>query len=284
MRIKWMIIAMLLCVLLSGCEYSQRGIKTTDATPTTHTVYAETEGDTLLSVHDQPTCSDVCEHQWSEATCAAPKTCTVCGETEGETLPHIDGKPVYSNVDVLTATAQYAVYCETCGKMLESGQDVAASFHDGNKFLFQDPWQWQERQLELGKKDEIQSVGNTTDEGEYVIQLYHNDSGMDLVVSRCVFFNGDEIVSEQDESTQFTAVRTYLGLNHSFLDVMYSGVWVYHAIAVMRTCDPSLTEDSALQIIQEMNADGVVSNGLSYEIYVEEEGDCLTLMVQVNGE
>ena len=168
------------------------------------------------------------------------------------------------------------------GERLTSGQDIAVRLHDGSKFMFQDPWQWQERQLELGKEDGLASVGSTTRDGEYVIQLYYDTD----FISRCVFLNGDKIVSDQDACTEFTAVRTALGFNRSLFEIMASDTWVRHAVAVMCTCDPSLTKDAAFQLLQttDSNTDPVVSNGLSYKLYVDEESACLTLLIQVSDE
>ncbi len=49
--------------------------------------------------------TDICEHNWVDATCAAPKTCSVCGATEGDALDH-------TWVD---ATCTASKTCSVCG-------------------------------------------------------------------------------------------------------------------------------------------------------------------------
>ena len=49
--------------------------------------------------------NQVCEHNWSEATCQAPKTCTICGETDG----------VPSNHKTVPATCTTPQMCSVCG-------------------------------------------------------------------------------------------------------------------------------------------------------------------------
>lgn len=246
MRGKWLLPAAVLCVLLSGCG---------------------------------------CEHEWAEAGCTVPKTCIQCGETEGEALSHVQSEPVYSNVDVLAVTADYAVFCERCGEMLESGQTAATRFHDGSKFLFSDPWQWQQRQLELGKEDGIYSYGGVSRDDVPVIQLYYDlDSGM-VFASRCLFYNGDAFVYDGTEEMEFTAVKTYLGLNYPIQEALNHPAMALHIIAVMRTCDPSMTQETMAEIFEKLLTDGIaIVNGLSYELYAEEDGTCMTLMIQVAGE
>lgn len=244
MRGKRFILASVLCVLLSGCG---------------------------------------CEHEWTEVTCTAPKTCIQCGETEGENLAHVQGEAVFSNVDVMTATADFVVPCMVCGDTLEAGTGPADRLHDGNKFLFTDPWQWQERQLMLGEEDGLNSVGMTTKEGDCVIQLYQDTD----FISRCVFFNGDDFVSDRNESMEFNRVRTYLGLNCGLYEIAYSerlsSLATLHAVMVMRTCDPMLTNETGMKLYQEiLQNQSATFNGLSYEMYIED--GCFTLVIQVTGE
>ncbi len=56
--------------------------------------------------------TEVCEHQWIEATCTEPKTCSLCGITEGEPLEH----------DFAPATVDSPKKCKVCG--FEEGDAV----------------------------------------------------------------------------------------------------------------------------------------------------------------
>ena len=56
--------------------------------------------------------TEVCEHQWIEATCTEPKTCNLCGITEGEPLGH----------DFAPATVDFPKKCKVCG--LEEGEAI----------------------------------------------------------------------------------------------------------------------------------------------------------------
>ena len=51
-------------------------------------------------------CSLVCEHEWTEATCTTPKTCTLCGKTEGDALGH----------NWTEATCESPKACMRCGE------------------------------------------------------------------------------------------------------------------------------------------------------------------------
>ncbi len=73
----------------------------------------EDSGDIVASTEDASgNQTEVCDHQWIEATCTEPKTCSICGITEGNPLGH----------DFAPATVDSPKKCKICG--LEEGEIV----------------------------------------------------------------------------------------------------------------------------------------------------------------
>ncbi len=66
--------------------------------------------------------TNVCLHNWVEATCTSPKTCTICKITEGEKLEHIEGDVVIEDMIEATCTTDgeyYEIkYCTVCNETL----------------------------------------------------------------------------------------------------------------------------------------------------------------------
>lgn len=73
----------------------------------------EDNGDIVASTEDTSgNQTEVCDHQWIEATCTEPKTCSICGITEGDPLGH----------DFAPATVDSPKKCRVCG--IEEGDKI----------------------------------------------------------------------------------------------------------------------------------------------------------------
>lgn len=91
-RAVGILLVVIMCVALYGCQCKHIYTAATCTVPATCTKCGETNGEAL-------------GHEWTDATCATAKTCTRCGAKDGEPLQHIWDE----------ATCETAKKCELCG-------------------------------------------------------------------------------------------------------------------------------------------------------------------------
>lgn len=111
--------ALILCIVLTGCECKHEWTDATCSEPKTCSKCGEVEGEPLEHDWLEATCTEsktcaVCGvtegealgHHWNDATCSVPKTCSVCGATDGTPLSH----------EWAAATCTEAKHCVLCGE------------------------------------------------------------------------------------------------------------------------------------------------------------------------
>ena len=128
-KISGMLLAALMCMLLTGCCLSHDWEEATCTAPKTCTKCGKTEGEVLAHDWAEATCTipktckdcgaaegEALGHTWTEATCTEAKTCTVCGVAEGEPAGH----------SLTEATYQAPAVCSICGA--EDGEPLEPDF------------------------------------------------------------------------------------------------------------------------------------------------------------
>ncbi len=286
-----LITAILICLLaLSGCGCSHEWIPADCSAPQTCALCGETQGEALIhqwskaSCTSPKTCSlcgetegDALEHQWEAATCLTSETCTECGATQGEAPGHTEGSPSYTNINFNSATADYAISCEVCGELLDSGSGAMTTLHDGEQFLCTS-LEYFDRILNMHKEDDLGGFGDTDSEGGLFTLIYWDTD----FISRMVYKKSDDTAATPEDT--FSTIYLNLGWNLSMLEVISENQHYLHAVPVMVACDPSLSHDEALELYNALMADSELSlchNGLAYKLYYDEESASLTMSVTV---
>lgn len=75
---------------------------------------------------------DMCEHEWSDATCQSPATCKLCGKTEG--LPIETNHDLVKTYAVAPTCVKDGVtegeYCRLCNIVMKKADTIPATGHD----------------------------------------------------------------------------------------------------------------------------------------------------------
>lgn len=189
--------------------------------------------------------TELCEHEWVDATCTTVKTCTKCGKTEGEALGHTWNAATCTEAKTCSvcgategeaaghtwknATCTEAKKCSVCG--VTEGEALGHSYGtDGN--------------CVCGKMDPLYEA--LLDASAYIRQLYKDDP-------------------------TYTPADLNLVANVTIGDYVFPIVWTVNAteISVIATPDgksvivdiPDITEDSIKEIPYTLTATVSTENG-----------------------
>lgn len=293
---KKLIIAVLLAhfvaLLITGCGCSHEWLPATCDAPQSCKLCGETEGEALQHQWNPSTCEDrekcaLCgevrgealRHSWEDASCLLPEKCSVCGEERGEALGHSEGEAEYSNLDIDAATGDYVIYCEVCGKLMESASGALKALHNGQEFICT-TLELYERLLNMHKYEnyDLGGFGDTDEEdGLYAIIYWDTD-----FVSRMVFKKADGSSAAPEDT--FSTIYLNLGWNEGLLETLEDNQHYIHSVPLMVACDPTLTHDEALELYTALMGDDELAlshNGLSYMLYYDEDTETLTMSVTV---
>lgn len=290
MKIRSILISAILIFLLflSGCGCDHQWLDASCSSPQRCELCGETNGEALQHQWSPATCQEaekcaLCGeergeallHKWEEADCLTPEKCSLCGEENGEALGHSPAKAEFSNLDFKAATGDYIVLCDVCGDTIESGSGNLKALHDGEEFLCSCV-EWFDRILTLHKEDDLGGFGDM-DENEALYCLIYWNSDL---ISRITYKNSDG--SSPTAEDRFSSLYINLGWNLSAMEVVLQDLHYLHSVPVMVACDPLLTHDEALELYQTLMRDSALShNGLSYELFYDEETASLTMSVSV---
>lgn len=183
-------------------------------------------------------------HDWIEATCTQARHCSVCGETQGSVLPHTPGEFERTSVDYVKGTESEKQTCQVCGADLGSSTKDIESFVDGKTFS-------------IPAGDFVKRISNA----------YSSISGCSLKAESGTMNNGVTMSLDIKSGTQKVAAAGFVeaGSKDSLISLAMSGsenrYWqVMFAFAnsnnssdyaaetmyaAIQACDPSLTQDEA---------------------------------------
>ena len=189
--------------------------------------------------------TELCEHEWVDATCTTVKTCTKCGKTEGEALGHTWN----------AATCTEAKTCSVCG-----ATEGEAAGHT-----------WQNATCTAAKKCSVCGVT----EGEALGHSYGTDGNcvcgkMDPLYEALLDASAYIRQLYKDDPT-YTPADLNLVANVTIGDYVFPIVWTVNAteISVVATPDgksvivdiPDITEDSIKEIPYTLTATVSTENG-----------------------
>ena len=257
-RKKWIvpvsIIAalLLITVIAASTICHHEWVAATCTTPETCSKCGKTQGEAL-------------GHSWMDATCTAPKTCTVCGETEGEALGHTESRWKTYSTDFVHATVTSKKYCTVCDIELDT-QTVSLKALNDSEYFFFSPNQFIKRyNLALSNLPPVCRVNLTASK----VPLDTRTSGCGILSSDgsqaglLVFADGVSATSGGDDTmSSISSIYGIVGDAKSAVAIM---------IALMETCDPTLTFEDVLDAMPEANA-SVTLNGISYSVAEQNDG------------
>ncbi|MBQ7295259.1 MAG: zinc ribbon domain-containing protein [Clostridia bacterium] len=192
-------------------------------------------------------------HTWVEASCSAPKTCSRCEETVGDALEHTPGK-WKKTTDMVDAVITSKQCCSECDEILDKKYETIKKLHNGSKFLIT-PNEFIERlevQLE-GMSNNTLSTASGSVDGSFVCGVLEYGEK----VSAMMFLDGEDtaVVSEKDTTCFNGLIGTASG----------SDVSARVLVALVETCDPSLSFDEAKSIASKTMEKGMATkNGINY--------------------
>ena len=270
---------MLSLLFLSSCGHEHTWTPATCTTPEACAECDSTQGDPLGHSWEEATCRapktcTVCNltegvslaHTWVDATCSVPKTCSVCRLTEGEALGHLEGNWQTYSVDYVDATVSSRKSCSVCSDVLDTQTVSIKQLHDSEHFLFS-PGEFVSR-----FNDKLDSIGGNTytaasgsvdkDFACGILSLDGDKAGV------LMFADYDTTITTSDKDTH-GCFATILGSVHdtdSFARVM---------IALVLTCDPTLSFDEAKEVaLKTTEEEDVTRNGITYMV-IFSSGDAI---------
>ena len=234
------------CGKTQGEALGHSWMDATCTAPKTCTVCGETEGEAL-------------PHTWQDATCTTPKTCSICGATDGKALGHQDGEWVAESTDLIAATITSKKYCTVCGKETDSQTTSMDTLCESGHFLLS-PFEFIKR---LDEK--LASIDNVN------LDAYSGSSVDDSYA--CGVYSGDERVGvilfaapDKDPATITTTDKFTESCFASLLGTIdNSRQFAATLLAIVLTCDPSLSFSEAKEVtLSALNDGSVAKNGITY--------------------
>lgn len=196
------------------------------------------------------------DHDWSTATCEKPKTCRMCGDTKGEPLAHTPGSEETEN-NYVTATATITKKCTECGETVETREQEITKLYNSAGFCFT-PMTFTERFGAMLDSIEGNTLTATcVSEGSLVICSIRR--GGNEVGYIGFFINDDEALSNGDENE--------MGIRTIFLTTTNGGTaddFTYMYIALLLSCDPTITVTQASENVRNIFDSGASKNGIDY--------------------
>lgn len=252
-RKKWIvpvsIIAalLLITVIAASTICRHEWVAATCTTPETCSKCGKTQGEAL-------------GHSWMDATCTTPKTCSICGATDGKALGHQDGEWVAESTDLIAATITSKKYCTVCGKETDSQTTSMDTLCESGHFLLS-PFEFIKR---LDEK--LASIDNVN------LDAYSGSSVVDDSYA-CGVYSGDDRVGvilfaapDKDPATITTADKFTESCFASLLGTIdNSRQFAATLLAIVLTCDPSLSFSEAKEVtLSALNDGSVTKNGITY--------------------
>lgn len=143
------ITVLLLSAVLSGCQCKHEWKDAACETPKSCTICGETEGEALGHKWTDATCTEsshcsICGkpqgealgHDWTEATCTSGKKCKRCDVMGGEPAGHTPGTWEMTDIDPVTAIADFQQKCANCGAVLAEEERASQILYNNGQFIF----------------------------------------------------------------------------------------------------------------------------------------------------
>ena len=214
-------------------------------------------------------------HVWKDATCTEKKTCSVCAATEGETLSHTVGEWETASSDAVKATEVKVKKCTVCNREIERKDEILTKLHDENLFLMS-PSAFAERcklfLRQLGENDATVKI--TEISGALAVKV---EKG--YLFGGAVFFNhgGEGIDPSQNDDVCYDGVELLFYRDDMSLSTNLM-------IALVMTCDPSVTETEARSLVSSLLDDTynhISKNGLAYEYMYSTNSSYLAVAILI---
>ena len=236
-----------------GCEHEWSEATCTE--PQVCSLCEETQGEPL-------------GHAWVDATCEDPKMCSVCSATEGDALGHVPENWKTTGVNYVTATVSSKKYCSVCAEAVDSQKVTLKSLHDDEKLLIS-PNDFVTRlsnKLNNLSGNDIEAFGGTIDD-DFACGLMCDGEKIGVLM----FADGEDSVTNSEKNS--SCIKSILGTAGPSDN--YTKVW----LALIETCDPSLTFEECKDIAKETLLSEVTRNGLIYSFIPADDGAILCVSV-----
>lgn len=316
-RVSIVLLGILLCVLLAGCQCEHEWAEATCTEPKTCTKCKETEGEPLghnwkaatceepetctrcgeqqgeLADHkwkeatcEEPETCTVCGktqgtakgHTWKAATCTVPKTCSVCGKTEGEALGHTPGEVEMGEPDYVLATVWLNTKCTVCGEIEDRELKGLKYLYEDGKFIPSID-EFTER---LGKLyPYVKDCDYTTQvvvTDDDVLGSIIADGNRDRI-GTILFFN-NKIIDASSRSRRSTFSGLLCEFSTENMDEIVSAI-----LGIIMAVDPSLEESDAADaarkmVISMVSSDPYYEDGIGY-VFGNADGGNYRLVVSL---
>lgn len=198
-----------------------------------------------------------CRHKKiTVATCTEPSICVKCGKTIREPLDHKASPWCSAYVDAVSATEIFTKTCVDCGELMDQNIQELNTLHDGETFLFS-PVEFVDRfNAKLAALEDNFLEATLEDvNGRYgCVILADGVFCGSFVFSRENSSIGEE---EQDEPNSICQLVAAMEDDEACI--------VRALIALVQTCDPSLTDEDAAELVNALTSEGFLyENGIDY--------------------
>ena len=251
-RKKWIVpvsiiaVLLLITVIAASTICRHEWVAATCTTPETCSKCGKTQGEAL-------------GHSWMDATCTTPKTCSICGATDGKALGHQDGEWVAESTDLIAATITSKKYCTVCGKEIDSQTTSMDTLCESGHFLLS-PFEFIKRLDEkLASIDNVNldAYSGSSVDGSYACGVYSGDDRVGVIL----FAAPDKDPATITNADKFTesCFASLLGT------IDNSRQFAATLLAIVLTCDPSLSFSEAKEVtLSALNDGSVTKNGITY--------------------